>query len=293
MDRARKARRDVRRASTALRAIRGEWSHRPAFARWEAEGAFHLPDLLRLLHDAGVDPVPLAATIRRAEESAEYARAALDTHAWDAVAEDLDRVLGALGRIEESMGLRPRFDAPRLRRRTALRFVRGLFQLFPHSSGQAPIEAWRRLDVALARLKDARRGATRILDPCVLPVRLRPSVLRAVRGAHRSVRADVRRVFDEAQEAADYALAGLELGASGAAQTDLERLDTALRAIRHVVQRESEFYLPEPWPIRGLARVAMAAIVRKEARVDARERTQETMVILEEKSRREKGAEPS
>lgn len=92
------------------------------------------------------------------------------------------------------------------------------------------------------------------------------------------MKAHASRLLEEATEAADYALAALDQRSRPAALVDLERLDAALRALRYEIQRESPFYLPEPWPVRLPARLAILRKLRRESH----ERTRKQLEGLEE-----------
>ncbi len=277
-------------ALSRLRAAQREFAQRPAFARWAAEDALYLPEFAEELAAGGIDPRPLSATIQEAEEAATYAREALEYRAWDAASEDMGRAIGAIERIVAATRPTPPVRAPRLRRRTTARLVRGMILLFVEGSSPS-FGAWRRLDVALLALSRARRGAnaerTRwVVAAFASPERLRPFVLRAVRSAHHEARAEADRLLDEAQEAFEYALAALDLRALSTFPTDLDRLDSALRALRHIVQRESAVYLPEPWPVVIPARYATRRLMRREANAEAR-----TMIGDLEVRLRERGIE--
>ena len=102
------------------------------------------------------------------------------------------------------------------------------------------------------------------------PDRLQPHLSNVLGRAHRDAQREAWRLFAEAEETADFAIAALDQRAFSAAEIDLERFDAALRALRNVVRRESPVYLPEPWPVRRLARWSTAKRIRREADLDAR-----------------------
>lgn len=270
-DAAVKSRKVVGGALAQLRALRKAFDYHPAFVRWHAESALRLPDLADEIRAAGIDPRTLQDAIRDAEEATEYARAALEYRAWDEAVADIERTIAVLERIVEALGPGRTEREPRFRRGTALRLIRGSVLLLIGNHQRVPFAAWRRLDTALTALARSRRmdDPNRIqfaVETFAHPSRLRIHVRRAIQGVHRDVRAETARLLDEAEDAADYALAALEARAWPAARIDLDRLDAALRALRHIVQRESEVYLPEPWPLRLPARLLTTRAIRHEAR---------------------------
>ena len=269
-----------------LQSARREFARRPAFAQWHAWAALPDAETIRdALRRDGIEVRPLESSLRALDEAAGYAQAALDGRAWDAATVDLDRAIAAMTRIAESLGMERIERGPRIPRGTVLRTIRGSVLLLIGNHQRVPFAAWRRIDVALSCLAQARRmdDPDRIrydVRTLAHPDGLRTHVRRAVSNAHRDVRAEAKRLLNEAEETADYALAAFEARAWPAARIDLDRLDAALRALRHIVQRESEVYLPEPWSLRLPTRLGTAWAMRREARA-ARSLSREDVADIE------------
>ncbi len=241
---------------------------------WPSLGS--VPDTLEALQKAGIESNRLVGLKREFEETEEYLQASLDVKAWDASAVELDRIVGILERTEALVGPSP-VRHPSVWRRSAV--ADALHNRFFDKQASRAVTTWRRMDVALREIAWARKARrdsdvrrqrlTQAVRGMAAPSRLRRAY--RVGPVSRDTRREIERLFAEAAEAADYALAALDQRAWTAAETDLGRLDAALRALKHVVQREATVYLPESWPVRFPARLLTTATMRRELRTSSPE----------------------
>ena len=250
-----------------LRALQRAFAERPAFIRSYLESALELPDLRDLVREHGADARRFETAIRAAEECAEYAREALESRAWGAAATDLARLIAAFESLAGGQCTSRRIRVAAPAHHSTCRLIQSVIQLFRPEA--LPHAAWRRLDVALWALGRTRRGLDRrslgLLEVYAAPSALRPYLARSLGSAHREVRRNAARLLSEVEEAAEYAFAALDAGVRESAKVDLERLDACYRALRLMLRRESATYLPEPWPIRRLARGLTARRMMREA----------------------------